>query len=53
MPFIPQKSFIFAQQDKEKPFDKVLFGLGIRFVGETVAKKLAKRFGSIDELKKF
>ncbi|MFM7666809.1 MAG: helix-hairpin-helix domain-containing protein, partial [Bacteroidota bacterium] len=28
----------------------VLFGLGIRFVGETVAKKLAKHFGSIDEL---
>lgn len=40
------------EKSKEKPFDKVLFGLGIRFVGETVAKKLAKRFGSIDELKK-
>ena len=26
----------------EKPFSKVLFALGIRFVGETVAKKLAK-----------
>lgn len=39
-------------KSKEKPFDKVLFGLGIRFVGETVAKKLAKRFGSIDALKK-
>ena len=39
-------------KSKEKPFDKVLFGLGIRFVGETVAKKLAKRFGSIDSLKK-
>jgi DNA ligase (NAD+) len=40
------------EKSKEKPFDKVLFGLGIRFVGETVAKKLAKRFGSIDALKK-
>lgn len=40
------------EKSKEKPFDKVLFGLGIRFVGETVAKKLAKRFGSIDVLKK-
>ena len=32
------------------PFDKVLFALGIRFVGETVAKKLAKHFGSMDQL---
>jgi DNA ligase (NAD+) len=40
------------EKSKEKPFDKLLFGLGIRFVGETVAKKLAKRFGSIDALKK-
>ena len=37
-------------QSKNKPFSKVLFGLGIRFVGETVAKKLAAAFGSIDEL---
>ena len=35
---------------KEIPFEKVLFGLGIRFVGETVAKKLAKHFKSIDAL---
>lgn len=40
------------EKSKEKPFDKVLFGLGIRFVGETVAKKLAKRFESIEALKK-
>ncbi|WP_111709198.1 NAD-dependent DNA ligase LigA [Lutibacter citreus] len=32
------------------PFEKVLFALGIRFVGETVAKKLAKYFKSIDSL---
>ena len=38
------------EKSKEKPFAKVLFGLGIRFVGETVAKKLTKEFGSIDQL---
>lgn len=32
------------------PFEKVLFGLGIRFVGETVAKKLAKHYKSIDAI---
>ncbi|MDR0976420.1 MAG: NAD-dependent DNA ligase LigA, partial [Prevotellaceae bacterium] len=32
------------------PYARVLFALGIRFVGETVAKKLAKAFRSIDEL---
>ena len=32
------------------PFERVLFALGIRFVGETVAKRLAKALGSIDEL---
>jgi len=35
---------------KQIPFEKVLFGLGIRFVGETVAKKLAKHFKNIDNL---
>jgi len=38
------------QKSKEIPFEKVLFALGIRFVGETVAKKLAKHFKSIDAL---
>ena len=33
-----------------KPFSKVLFGLGIRFVGETVAKKLTEVYKSIDKL---
>ncbi|MGJ8745958.1 NAD-dependent DNA ligase LigA [Polaribacter sp.] len=37
-------------KSKEIPFEKVLFALGIRFVGETVAKKLAKHFKSIDNL---
>ena len=35
---------------KEVPFERVLFALGIRFVGETVAKKLAKHYKSIDAL---
>lgn len=35
---------------KEVPFERVLFALGIRFVGETVAKKLSKAFRSIEEL---
>ena len=38
------------EKSKEKPFAKVLFGLGIRFVGETIAKQLTKEFGSIDQL---
>lgn len=40
------------EKSKEKPFDKVLFGLGIRFVGETVARKLAQQFKTIDALAK-
>ena len=39
------------EKSKEKPFSKVLFGLGIRFVGETVAKRLTKEFGSMEALK--
>ena len=35
---------------KEVPFERVLFGLGIRHVGETVAKKLARHFVHIDKL---
>jgi DNA ligase (NAD+) len=38
------------EKSKEIPFEKVLFALGIRFVGETVAKKLAKYFKSIYKL---
>lgn len=36
---------------KQVPFERVLFGIGIRFVGETVAKKLAKHFKNIDNIK--
>lgn len=38
------------EKSKEVPFDRVLFALGIRFVGETVAKKLAKSFLSIEAI---
>ena len=38
------------ETSKNTPFERVLFGLGIRFVGETVAKKLAKYFKTIDAI---
>jgi DNA ligase (NAD+) len=38
------------QQSKEIEFERVLFAIGIRFVGETVAKKLARHFKNIDSL---
>jgi DNA ligase (NAD+) len=38
------------EASKSIPFERVLFGIGIRYVGETVAKKLAKAFGSIDKI---
>lgn len=38
------------ETSKQMPFEKVLFGLGIRYVGETVAKKLARGLKSIDNL---
>jgi DNA ligase (NAD+) len=38
------------EKSKEMPFEKVLFGLGIRYVGATVAKKLAVHFKNIDRL---
>ena len=39
-----------VEASKERPFHKVLFGLGIRHVGETVAKRLAQHFGSMRNL---
>ncbi|MEX0997680.1 MAG: NAD-dependent DNA ligase LigA [Flavobacteriaceae bacterium] len=39
-----------VEKSKEIPFERVLFALGIRFVGETVAKKLAKHYKSIEAL---
>jgi DNA ligase (NAD+) len=41
-----------VEASKEIPFERVLFALGIRYVGETVAKKLAKYYKSIDNLAK-
>ena len=39
------------EKSKVIPYEKVLYGIGIKHVGETVAKKLAKNFNSIDDLK--
>ena len=39
-----------VEASKQIPFERVLFGLGIRYVGETVAKKLAKHFKNIDAI---
>jgi DNA ligase (NAD+) len=38
------------ETSKSQPFECVLFGLGIRYVGETVAKKLAQGLGNIDAI---
>jgi DNA ligase (NAD+) len=38
------------EKSKQMPFEKVLFGLGIRYVGATVARKLAVHFKTIDNL---
>lgn len=40
------------EKSKQMPFEKLLFGLGIRYVGETVAKKLAIYFKNMDKLMK-
>ncbi len=39
-----------VESSKNIPFERVLFALGIRYVGETVAKKLAKAYKNIDAL---
>jgi len=39
------------EASKQVPWPRVLFALGIRYVGETTAKKLARRFTSVDALK--
>ncbi len=38
------------EASKQVPFERVLFGLGIRHVGETVAKKMARHWGNINAL---
>ncbi|SFU73333.1 DNA ligase (NAD+) [Pustulibacterium marinum] len=39
-----------VEKSKEIPFERVLFALGIRYVGETVAKKLAKHYKNIEAI---
>ncbi|PWK25185.1 DNA ligase (NAD+) [Arcicella aurantiaca] len=41
-----------VEKSKEIPFKQVLFGIGIRFVGATVAEKLASYFNNIDAMAK-
>lgn len=38
------------EASKQQPLDRVIFGLGIRFVGQTVARDLARAFGSMDHI---
>lgn len=45
-----QKLIRGIEQSREVPFERVLFALGIRFVGETAAKSLARAFRNIDAL---
>ncbi len=40
------------EDSKQVPFERVLFALGIRYVGETIAKKLAVHFKNSDEIQK-
>ena len=45
------ENIIFSiNESKKVPFERVLFALGIRFVGETVAKRLTRAFGTIENL---
>lgn len=39
------------QASKSIPFERVLFGLGIRYVGEVAARRLARHFGSVEAIK--
>lgn len=38
-------------ESRKVPFERVLYALGIRYVGETTAKSIARHFGSIDKIK--
>ena len=40
------------ERSKEVPFERVLYAMGIRYVGETVARKLAEHFGNLEALQK-
>ena len=39
------------EESKKVPFERVLYALGIRFVGETVAKKMARKLNSIERIR--
>lgn len=39
-----------VEESKKQPFEKVLYAIGIRHVGETVSKKLVKHFQTIDRI---
>ncbi len=46
------RRFLQSLADSRKvPFERVLFALGIRYVGETTAREIARHFGSIDAIK--
>jgi DNA ligase (NAD+) len=45
-----QKILAGIEASKEAPFERVLYAIGIRYVGETVAKKLAKHFKNMDAI---
>jgi DNA ligase (NAD+) len=47
-----RKAITGIRNSKNIPFERVLFGLGIRFVGVTVAKKLAYHYQNLDNLQK-
>ncbi len=40
------------KESKSIPFPRVLYGIGVRYVGETTARKLAQHFGSIEQIEK-
>jgi DNA ligase (NAD+) len=40
-----------VEESKKQPFEKVLYAMGIRYVGETVSKKLARHFKSLEKLR--
>ena len=45
-----QKFLDSLEESKKAPFESVLFALGIRFVGETTAREVARHFGNIDAI---
>ena len=45
-----EKILIGVEASKQAPFERTLYAIGIRFVGETIAKKLVRAFNSIDKL---